>query len=142
MLVLWAGDRSLHGRLSLSLRVQVGKPRNTPCSCFLHTALCCSELTTGLFRTARSTLLTLMTNPQSTRSARNVCSLIFLYDSTYVRVCQAVEVRFSVLNSFGARFRIYCIKLMGQCRRGLGAIGKPPKTKNDFVSQSAFLQAD
>ena len=67
--------------------------------CFLHTALCCSELPAGLFRAARSTLPILLTSPQGARSARNVCSLIILNDSTYVRACQAVGVRFSVLNS-------------------------------------------
>ena len=43
------GDWLAASRLSPGFRVKVGKPRNTPFSCFLHTAPCCSVSTTGLF---------------------------------------------------------------------------------------------
>ena len=123
-------------RLSPGFRVQVGKPRNTPCSCFLHTALCCSALTTGHFRAARSTLLALLTSPQSARSARNVCSLIFLYDSTYVRVCQAVWEIICGLHSFGVRNCAGCKKVL--CFLGGFPIAPEPLRTATLINSANF----
>ena len=101
-------------RLSLSLRVKVGKPRNTPFSCFLHTTLYSSDMAARLCR--KSTLNTLSHHRRTAK--RTVCkerlfSYCFLHNSTYVRFCQERGDEICDLNSLGVRF---CANLLNVTR--------------------------